>query len=455
MLNKNTKNTERTARIITVALFLCLAVILSLCAIVRSFGEREISLTKDEIALNIEELKAGEDGKQSTAAYLKDVGITGFDSFKFKTVEEYFKDYSDLALPTDRELAVKCAELFLELYFDSTDLGDKTALTDALLNCYVEATGDTYAFYRTKEEYEEYSTEMSGNFVGIGVRVTFSEADGTLLITDVIKGSPAEAAGFLRGDLIHAVDGILLSEIGYDATVDAIRGEAGTPVTVTVLRGGEYLDLTPVRAPIVDTSVDYSLGEDGIGYVAISSFKANTAELFYPAIDYMKENGARGIIFDLRDNPGGYLSAVVDMIDYIAPEGARIASYVSRAEGEIIYISDDGHELDLPITVIFNENTASAGELFSAAMRDYGAMGLLSVKTVGMTTYKKGIMQSTVYLHDLSALTFTIAHYNPPSDVNYDGIGITPDFEVEWSSTGDPQYERAYAELLTLIEQNG
>lgn len=451
MPNINSKNLERRARITVIALFVCLALILTSFAVFIAVNDTGTMAGEEEIRANIENLKLSDTERASVSAYLTDLGIVGFDTLKFKTVENYFKNYSNNALSKDRDIAVSCAEIFLDLYYSKTDLGNRTALTDALLNCYVDAVGDKYASYRTKEEYEEYSSEMSGNFVGIGVRVVFKEDEGNILITDVIKSSPAEAAGFLRGDRIVAVDGALLSDLGYKDTVNSIRGESGTPVTVTVIRDGGQLDITVVRAPVIDISVEYSLDESGIGYIAISSFKANTAEQFRTAVDYMTENGARGIIFDLRDNPGGYLTAVVDMIDYIAPEGARIASYASKSEGEIIYYSDDGYELNLPITVIFNEDTASAGELFSAAMRDYGAMGLLPVRTVGKTTYKKGIMQSTVYLYDLSTLTFTIAYYNPPCDINYDGIGVVPDLEVEWSAEGDPQYDAAYSELVTLI----
>ncbi|MBQ7363093.1 MAG: PDZ domain-containing protein [Clostridia bacterium] len=449
---KKTKNAEHTARIIVLILFVCLVLSLSVCAVIFSAIGGGEPLPREEIAENVEELRSHDTGRSSAAAYLGDLGISGFDALKLKTVERYFKSYSDLTLPTDRELAILTAEYFLDFYYDSVDLSDRAALTDALLVCYVDATGDKYAFYRTKEQYEEYNEEMSGSFVGIGIRVIYDENDKTLLITDVINDSPAEAAGFLKGDYIHAVDGKTLAELGYDATVSAIRGEAGTDVNVTVLRGSEYVDLTATRASVVDVSVEYSLDGDGIGYIAISSFKENTPEQFYRAVDYMMENGAVGIIFDLRDNPGGYLISVVDMIDYLAPEGARIASYVSRADGETVYISDDGHGLALPITVIFNENTASAGELFAAAIRDYGDMGYFPVTTVGEVTYAKGVMQSTVYLSDYSALTFTVAHYNPPSNVNYDGIGVIPDVEVLESDDGtDAQLECAYSELLVLI----
>ncbi len=450
---KRIKTVEHTSRIIALVLFVCLVLTLSGCAVIYSVIGGETS-SREEIAANIEELRLGGKERSSTAAYLSDLGISGFDAWKFKTVESYFKSYSDLTLPKDRELAILTAELFLDFYYSALDLGNRAAVTDALLACYVEATGDRFAVYRTKEQYEQYNEEMSGNFVGIGVRVIYSEDDNTLLVTDVIKDSPAELSGFLEGDLIHAVDGVTLAEAGYDATIASIRGKEGTDVTVTVIRDDVYIDLTATRAPVVDLSVEYSLGEDGIGYIAITSFKANTAEQFFKAADYMTENGAVGIVFDLRDNPGGYLISVVDVIDYIAPEGARIASYVSRAEGEVVYTSDDGHEIDLPITVIFNENTASAGELFSAAMRDFGDMGYFPVTTVGMPTFAKGVMQSTVYLSDRSTLTFTVAHYNPPSDVNYDGVGVLPDVKEEGGNENDAQLERAYAELYSLIGAN-
>ncbi len=452
MNRKKEKNLAHSARIVILVLFVALVLSLSGCAIMRVLIDTDEPLAREEIASKIEALRLEDTERSTVAAYLADLGITGFDARKLMTVEDYFKSYSDISLPADRDLAIATAEGFLSRFFDTVDTTDRGAMTDALIVSYVSATGDKYAVYRTKEEYEEYREEMSGNFVGIGVRVTYDRTDETLLITSVIENSPAASAGFLEGDYIYAVDGKLLSDIGYEETVAEIRGISGTDVTVTVLRGGEMIDLRATRAPVVDTSVEYSLDTDGIGYIEINSFKGNTVEQFIKAVDYMTENGALGIIFDLRDNPGGYLDSVVDAIDYLVPEGVRIASYVSRADGEVIYTSDDGHEINLPITVVFNESTASAGELFSAAMRDFGAMGYLDVTTVGVTTYAKGIMQSTAYLPDRSALTFTSAHYNPPSDVNYDGIGVIPDIEVTDDRIGDDeQLERAYEELFALI----
>jgi carboxyl-terminal processing protease len=293
---------------------------------------------------------------------------------------------------------------------------------------------------------------MSGSFVGIGITVQYNERDGIMLVMSVMEESAAEEAGLLAGDKIVAIDGKSLSELGYEGAVSAIRGEIGTDVTVSVERGTERLDLTATRRQITEKTVTYSIDEKKIGYIKLTGFKSNTAEQFRDAIDTVEESGCVGIVFDLRNNPGGYLNAVVDVIDYLVPDGTRIASYNDR-DGESVFTADDGHEINLPIAVIFNQATASAGELFSAAMRDYGEMGILDTVSVGVTTYAKGVMQSTVSFMDGSTLTLTIAYYNPPSDVNYDGVGVIPDIEVTDSETWDAQLEAAYSAINQKISQ--
>ena len=170
----------------------------------------------------------------------------------------------------------------------------------------------------------------------------------------------------------------------------------------------------------------------------------------------MKEEGARGIIFDLRDNPGGYLSSVIEVLECFVPRGTPIVSYAYSGELPTVISAEDDESLTLPVAVICNGGTASAGELFTAALRDYGKMGLLPSVTVGTTTYGKGVMQSEFDLTESSTLTFTTAFYNPPSGENYDGVGIIPDATEELiEGEGDRQLLRALLELEVLISTYG
>ena len=444
---------ERRARLIALLVFVSVIISLAVVGVTYALrSEERVCLSKEEILSRIETVNSASD-YDFVAEYIEDYGIVGFDTRKLRMCEISFLQYTIYEMKSTEQLATECAELFVELMYDKVDLADKVAFTDAVISCFIGATGDRYAVYRNAKQYENYNTDMSGSFVGIGVQVRQDTALGTLTVLDVYEGSGAEEAGIKVGDLITAVDGQLLADIGYDALVSAIRGEEGTTVTVTVDRGGVILDLIATRRKVVEKTVRYSIDEGKIAYIKITGFKDNTAEMFADTIDRAEAEGARGIVFDLRDNPGGYLHSVLAMLDYLAPDGERIASYKSFTDvNEQIILASDGHAVDLPMVVLMNGGTASAGELFSAALRDWGASGVLDVVTVGERTYAKGVMQSTFGFGDGSTLTMTIAYYNPPSGVNYDGIGITPDVVLENTGTTDDQLARAYIEIEQLIQ---
>ena len=352
----------------------------------------------------------------------------------------YYKEIEDM-----RALAYETARLYLEHFYDTTDRTDRTATTDAYLLCYTEALGDPYAVYRTADEYEDYDVDMSGTFVGIGVSVVYDSFTNEIEIVEVVPDSPAEEAGILPGDFIVGVGDLLVSEEEYLTVVNAIRGEEGAEVTVYVDRQGQTLSFTMARRTLTDHTVRYEMIEGTtLGYVRITQFKDNTAAQFKEAMDALARDGATGYLFDMRGNPGGYLHAVVECVAYLSEAGATIASFDNGDEPKI---DADDHEVNAPMVVLANGSTASAGELFTAAVRD-----LKSAVVVGETTYKKGVMQGTYPLGDGSTITMTIAHYNPPSGVNYDGIGVIPDVELANGEEGDAQYDRALDILLTLTK---
>ena len=384
------------------------------------------------------------------SSYFEKLGIPSFDTVKFRRVETLYENHYVTSLDSAEVLANKTAELYFEQFHEKINTRDSEAVTDALLHCYVYAIGDRYSVYRDKDEYKEYNTDMSGTFYGIGVSVTYNRIEDTITVTEVYANSGAEDAGIKPGDLIIGVDGEWLEDIGYNSVVNKIRGEENTTVNVTVLRGGDKITFTATRKKVVEESVKYSIDQNKIGYIELSSFKDNTDEQFIEAIDYMTENGAIGIIYDLRSNPGGYLTSVVNMLSYISPEGTTIVSFTNDYGAP--KKDRDLHSLSLPSVIICNENTASAGELFTAAMRDFDEeFGFFEVTTVGVKTYGKGVMQSTYSLGDGSTLTLTVAYYNPPCGENYDGIGIVPDVEVSLAGDADNQLNRAYEEIFKLI----
>ena len=381
--------------------------------------------------------------------YLDEWEFPKFTSSKLKSIEVTFRNHFYKEIPASDELAKTVANKFLASYYDLINLTDEAAVTDALAEAYVDSLGDRYSIYRTKDEYKDYSSGMSGNYTGIGVVVTQSD-DGLILINSVNEGGSAYEVGIKAGDKIVCVDGIPVLERGYNESIDAISGKEGTTVNLQIYRDGKDIQFTLTRRKLVENSVTYSFS-DGIGYIKISSFKSNTDEQFIEAVDYMEKNGARAVIYDLRNNTGGYLSSVLNALDYVAPKGTTLASFSNDYDDA--EVSKSSHSYLVPSVVICNEMTASAGELFTAGIRDLADMGHLDATLVGTKTFGKGIMQSTYTLSDGSTITMTVAYYMPPSGKNYHDVGIIPDTVVERSTEGDAQLDAAYAEIQAILNK--
>ena len=461
------------------ALLLILVILVSLTACNFNPARNPIETPKEDILAKIEATLLNDTKEYNYVdEYLLYWGISGFDSKKFIFYEELFMYYYNFedGLPAPLTHAADTAKLFIEYYYDSIDLKDMTAVTDALLNCYVYSVGDPYSFYRNAEEFEAYENDMSGTFGGIGVQIEYNHNEQTLMISQVFKGGPAEEGGMKVGDYIVAVDGKSLDELGgYNNAVYYVRGEIGTSVTVTVDRNGTLIDITMVRALVVDNSVEYRLTDEGYGYVAITSFKENTAEQFRAAIEALEDLGAVGYIFDLRTNPGGLVNSVSNVLSYILPKDKMVISYELKngqkyayVTGEDIMPEDEANEsndhvIDLPMVILCNEYTASSGEIFVACLRDYKTQGLIDdLVIVGKNTYGKGILQHTIpytkqignnhYLVDNSYATLTTAYYIPPSGINYHGIGIAPDITVNITGTTDTQLAEAINQLNLMLK---
>lgn len=430
------------------SLSLALSLFLSLAACGKSDGRDDgIMPTKAELAESIEKPT---DSLARVCDYLVFWGIEPFHRSKLISLESLYAQRFSGELPKTDEMAKTTAEYFLEYFYDEIDLTDSTAVTDALITCYVAATGDPYSAYRTADQHVDYETDMSGSFVGVGITVQYINYQ--ILVITVYDDSPAERAGIREGDIIVAVDGVSVEELGYEQAIDNVRGEEGTNVTVTVLRGGERVDCVATRAPITEISVSYELTSDRIGYIRITSFKANTDEQFTEAINYMESNGAIAIIFDLRSNGGGYIRTATNMVDRLIPAGVNIISFGSYAQP---IKTESERSISVPIAILTNEYTASAAEIFVAALRDYSSeeMGkLIDCTIVGATTFGKGVAQSTFPFTDNSSVTLTVSHFYSPLGKSHNSVGIEPDIEVSLGEEGDSQYERAYSELLGKCE---
>lgn len=320
-------------------------------------------------------------------------------------------------------------------YFDQDEQKREESYYDGIM----KGLDDPYSVYYTKEEYDKLMEEDSGKFEGIGATVSKDNEKGTIYIVKPIVGSPAEKAGLLPDDILVAVDDLdITTDMELDYVVDHIRGEKGTKVTLKVYREGEpdYLYIDIVRDTITNTTVNYEMLDNKIGYIQIEQFVENTPELYKNAIDDLVSQGAKGLVFDVRNNPGGLLKAVIEMADYViddskVAEGADSAGLLLQTKDkddkvQEEYSCEDKHSVDLPIAVLVNGNSASASEIFSGCLKDYGVATI-----VGTTTYGKGIVQSIMKLKDGSAIKLTIAQYFLPSGTAVHKVGVEPDVEVE------------------------
>ena len=332
------------------------------------------------------------------------------------------------------------------------DLPDRTALTETMIEAAISAMGDRYGAFFTDAEYAAYSSDLAGSFVGIGVTLQKND-DGNALVLLVHVGSPAEDAGLLAGDVLISVGGIRFAD-GYDEAFDSIVGEAGSTVEISFLRAGASMSATVTRAEVVKQTVISRIetyGTSRIGYVHITGFDGHTYEQFRNAVSGLENEGVDALIFDVRSNGGGLLSSVGKMLAYLLPDGViayvdykseslsdyTIASengYVRSGSASPVLYCEGGHRITVPAAVLVNSKTASAAELFTAALRDYATPefeSALDVTVVGTTTYGKGTVQTTYSLGADNALKMTVARYSPPSNVNYDGVGIEPGTVVE------------------------
>ena len=341
-------------------------------------------------------------------------------------------------------------ELIEQAYLYSDDI-DKAELQEWLIKGYVQGLGDPYSVYYDEAETQSLMESTSGEFGGIGVVIQQDIDTMIMTFTNVYANSPGEKAGLKDGDILYKVDGEDVTGQELDAVVSKIRGQKGTKVEITVYRKNtmEEYSCTVTRDIIEVTTVAYEMKEDNIGYIIVSGFEQVTYKQFEEAIKDLNEQGMEKMIVDLRDNPGGNLSTVCEMLDLILPEGTIVYTEDKNNVREVI-TSDDKKQMQIPMAVLINGNSASASEIFAGAIQDY-EMGTL----VGTTTYGKGIVQNIYSLGDGTSLKLTTSEYFTPNGRNIHGIGIKPDIEVKYeydaeNPTADNQLQAAIKHLKGL-----
>ncbi len=351
---------------------------------------------------------------------------------------------------------------------------DGKLLLDTMLKAYAAASGDRYAYYYTAEEYAALMSDNAGNAVGIGILVTKAVESDNILIVRVIPDSPAAKAGLMAGDVItHIGSGesrVTVSEIGYERANGLLVGAVDSVADFTVLRGEAVLDFSVTRSAIKSVSVEYRISETDptVGIIKIYEFNISTPVEFKDAMSAMKSAGCTKLVFDVRSNPGGDLNSISAVLSYFLEEGQTVLTTTYKDGSETVYrvepVTFEGESADYApcnvareeigmyrefagsMVILTNGQTASAAELFTSALKDYGL-----ARVVGETTFGKGIIQNVIPLENWGyegAIKLTIGYYNPPISENYDGIGIKPDVEVSLG-TGD---DRVILELLKESE---
>lgn len=312
-----------------------------------------------------------------------------------------------------------------KLYLEEEDV---QAVQEGVYKGMVSALGDPYSVYYTKEEYDAFQESYTGEYCGIGASLLQNADTGLITIVKTFKGSPAQEAGLKTDDILYKVEGEEVTGEDLSEVVARVKGKEGTTVNVTIMRGSEEMNLELVRKTISVPTVEYEMLDNNTGYIIISEFDEITTSQWSEAYEALKQQGMTSLIVDLRNNPGGGLSVVAEILDSILPEGMIVYhedKYGQREE----YKSDEEHKIEVPLAVLVNGNSASASEIFAGAVKDYG-IGTL----VGTTTFGKGIVQQMVSLGDGSAMKVTISKYYTPSGVCIHGTGIEPDIQVEFDA---------------------
>lgn len=305
------------------------------------------------------------------------------------------------------------------------DINEEKMIQGAIQG-YVAALGDPYTEYITKEEMEQYTINLMGNFVGIGIYMAANTEENTIEVIMPIKGSPAEEAGILAGDTIISVDGIKYTAADVNVAADNIKGKEGSTVKLEILRNQEIKTFEITRRKVITNPIESKKLENNIGYIQITSFDEETANSFKLKFEELKNQGIISLIIDLRNNGGGLVNETLQILDYIVPKGEELLITVDKDGNEKIEKADEDVLIDMPIVVLVNENSASASEILAGALKD-----LDEATVVGTTTYGKGVIQELLTFRDGSGLKVTVQEYYTPNRNKINGVGIEPNEIVE------------------------
>lgn len=384
-------------------------------------------------------------------------GVTGVSMFFFCNLsaknkqQETEKAISDVL---DEKTVSKISELtsYINAYYmDEYELSD---LQESLISGYVDGLGDKYTVYYTEDQYADLQITTTGTYYGIGAGLQQDPDTMQVTVTKIYSGTPSEEAGLKEDDVIMFVEDIDATSMELTLLVQKIRGEEGTSVHLQVYRPSEkeVLEFDIERRNVELPSVEGQMLENNIGYISISEWQTNTSSQFQMIVKDLATQGMESMIVDVRSNPGGLLTAVVDVLDYILPEGLVV--YTEDKYGQKQTFRSAESCIEYPMVVLINGNSASASEIFAGAIHDYEYGTLL-----GTTTYGKGIVQSIFPLVGGDALKVTTAKYFTPNGNYIHGVGIDPDVELEYDYSGpsdqpyDMQYDNQLQKAIELLSE--
>lgn len=305
------------------------------------------------------------------------------------------------------------------------EINEKDLINGAIKG-YIDGLNDPYTEYFTKEEMEEFTVDVFGNFVGIGVHMINNTVDNTIVVLSPIKGSPAAAAGIQPGDIITKVDGIAFKGEDLSEASNKIKGEKGTTVKIEILRDNKSMELDIKRDSIKINHVEAQVLEDNIGYLVLNTFDEGCAKEFEEQYKELQKKNIRGLIIDVRSNGGGLVDEAIEIAELIAPKDATLLITVNKNEKEEIEKCGRKPMIEVPIVMLTNSGTASASEILAGALRDNN-----KAKIVGTKTYGKGVIQELITLKDGSGIKITTAEYYTPNRKKINQVGIEPDVVVE------------------------
>lgn len=347
---------------------------------------------------------------------------------------------------TDEKLSV-LKGLIDENYIGETD---EEALEEGIYKGYIQGLEDPYSVYYDEEETKDLYETTEGEYSGIGAVLSQNMDSGVITLVQIYEDSPADKAGLKDNDILTKVGDMEVTGMDLSEVVTYIKGEKGTDVDLTVLRGeeAEEITVTATRDTVEAQTVEYEMLEDQIGYLSVTEFDSVTYDQYKEALDALTKQGMEGLVVDLRNNPGGNLNTVCDMLDLVLPEGTIVYTEDKDGNRETA-TSDDEHQIDVPMAVLVNGNSASASEIYAGAIQDYG-IGTI----VGTQTYGKGVVQQIFDLGDGTSVKLTIAEYYTPNGRNIDGEGITPDVEVEYEADeSNPEADNQLEEAVDVLKE--